>query len=188
MQSLFRNDGRQQQDVKDITNDVGENSPPAIADTDDGNYRTKLIQKLLSLPPAGFERLCQRLLREAGFEQVIVTGRSGDGGIDGYGVLQINPFVSFRVLFQCKRYKGSVSAPDVRNFRGAMMGRAEKGIILTTGGFTAEALNEARRDGAPAIELVNNEKLIEMLENLELGLIPRKTYDLDSHFFIAFEN
>ena len=53
-------------------------------------------------------RICQRLLREADFEQVTVTGRSGDGGIDGIGILQVNPFVSFKVLFQCKRYQGDV--------------------------------------------------------------------------------
>ncbi len=138
-------------------------------------------------PPAGFERLCQRLLRESGFEQVIVSGRSGDGGIDGQGILQVNPFVSFKVLFQCKRYTGSVSSPQVRDFRGAMMGRADKGIILTTGTFTTDAQKEAVRDGVPPIELVHGEKLLDMFENLELGLTPRKTYDVDLHFFQEFQ-
>jgi restriction system protein len=162
-------------------------APKDATQSEDGNYRERLRQILLELPPPGFERLCQRLLREAGFEQVIVTGRSGDGGIDGHGVLQINPFVSFRVLFQCKRYAGSVSSPQVRDFRGAMMGRADKGIILTTGTFTADARTEALRDGAPAIELVDGDKMIDMFENLELGLIPRKTYDVDLHFFAEFQ-
>ncbi|MGG6269391.1 restriction endonuclease [Leptolyngbya sp. AN03gr2] len=156
--------------------------------SDDSSYRRKLLDMMLSLPPDGFERLCQRLLRESGFEQVTVTGRSGDGGIDGHGILQVNPFVSFKVLFQCKRYSGSVSSPQVRDFRGAMMGRADKGIILTTGTFTPDAQKEAVRDGVPPLELVHGEKLLDMFESLELGLIPRKTYDVDLHFFKEFQS
>lgn len=150
-------------------------------------YRDKLLHILRTLPPAGFERLCQRLLREAGFEQVLVTGRSGDGGIDGHGLLQLNPFVSFKVLFQCKRYHGNVGPSQVRDFRGAMMGRADKGIIMTTGNFTSEAQKEALRDGVTPIELVNGEKLIDMFERLELGLKPRKTFDIDDQFFEPFQ-
>ncbi len=151
------------------------------------NYRQVIATKLQSLPPAGFERFCQRLLREAGFGEVTITGRSGDGGIDGIGILQVNPLVSFKVLFQCKRYTGSVSPSQVRDFRGAMMGRADKGIIITTGSFTSEARKEAVRDGVPPIELVDGDKLVNMLEQLELGLIPRRTYEPDSAFFEQFE-
>lgn len=91
------------------------------------DYREEVLDILLQLPPSGFERLAQRLLREAGFTQVVVTGKSGDGGIDGFGTLQVNPLVSFKVLFQCKRYASSVSPSHVRDFRGAMAGRADKG-------------------------------------------------------------
>ncbi|MHB1085848.1 MAG: restriction endonuclease [Thiobacillus sp.] len=150
------------------------------------DYRAETIELLLALPPAGFERLSQRLLREAGFTQVIVTGQSGDGGIDGHGTLQINPLVSFKVLFQCKRYAKSVSPSHVRDFRGAMAGRADKGIIITTGSFTAEARREASRDGVPPIELIDGEKLIDMLEKLELGLRPVTTYELNHSFFSEF--
>ena len=145
---------------------------------------------MLKLPPAGFERLAQRILREAGFVDVVVTGRSGDGGIDGHGTLQINPLVpldSEKVLFQCKRYKGAVSASDVRNFRGAMTGRTHKGIIITTGIFTKDAQQEASRDGVPPIELINGEKLVTMLERLELGLKPVKTFEVDVNFFEQFK-
>lgn len=151
------------------------------------DYRAATIELLLSLPPAGFERLSQRLLREAGFTQVVVTGSSGDGGIDGYGTLQINPLVSFKVLFQCKRYTKSVSPSHVRDFRGAMAGRADKGIIITTGTFTAEARREASRDGVPPIELIDGEKLVDMLEHLELGLRPVTTYEIDESFFSKFK-
>lgn len=159
-----------------------EEAPPS----EQSNYRTELLKIILELPPSGFERLCQRLLRESGFQEVTVTGRSGDGGIDGIGILQINPFVSFKALFQSKRYSGSVSASQVRDFRGAMMGRADKGIIITTGTFTADAKREAVRDGVPPIELVDGEMLINMFEQLELGLKPRTTYDVDYNFFNDF--
>jgi restriction system protein len=151
-------------------------------------YKSDLLNMLKMLPADGFERICQRLLRESGFEQVIVTGKTGDGGIDGNGILQVNPFVSFQVLFQCKRYKGSVTASQVRDFRGAMMGRADKGIILTTGNFTIDAKKEARRDGVPPIEIVDGDKLIEMFELLELGLKPKKDYEVDYKFFEEFKN
>ncbi len=149
---------------------------------------SELLDLLVKLPPAGFERLSQRLLREAGFIQVVVTGKGGDGGIDGYGTLQVNSLVSFKVLFQCKRYVGSVSPSQVRDFRGAMSGRADKGIFITTGTFTAEARREASRDGAPPIELIDGEKLIAMFKKLELGLKPVKTYEIDKSFFEEFRS
>jgi restriction system protein len=155
----------------------------AVADKD---YKADVRETLLALPPTGFERLAQRILRESGFTQVVVTGKTGDGGIDGEGTLQINPLLSFKVLFQCKRLKGSVSSSQVRDFRGAMAGRADKGIIISTGAFTAEARREATRDGVPPIELIDSEKLIEMLEQLELGLKRVTSYELDVGFFKEF--
>jgi restriction system protein len=153
---------------------------------EDNNHKEKLLELLKELPPPGFEKLCQRLLRESGFTQVKVTGKSGDGGIDGYGVLELNPLMSFKVLFQAKRYKDVVSSDKVRDFRGAMAGRADKGIIITTGRFTQDAKTEAVRDGVPPIELVDGEKLVGMFEKLELGLNPRKVYDIDLEFFKEF--
>ncbi len=152
------------------------------------DYKEELLSILKSIPPSGFERICQRLLRESNFEQVKVTGKSGDGGIDGNGILQINPFVSFSVMFQCKRYQGTVGSSQIRDFRGAMMGRADKGIFITTGTFSKDAKKEARRDGVPPIELVDGEKLVEMFEVLELGLKPKKTYDIDYKFFKEFHD
>ncbi|HLN25411.1 MAG TPA: restriction endonuclease, partial [Patescibacteria group bacterium] len=107
-------------------------------------------------------------------------------GIDGYGTLQINPLVSFKVLFQCKRYRNSVSPSHVRDFRGAMAGRADKGIIITTGSFTAEARREASRDGVPPIELIDGEKFVDMLEHLELGVVPVVAFEIDEKFFSEF--
>lgn len=136
---------------------------------EDQSWTDILLAKLQEMDPSAFERLSQRLLRESGFVRVEVTGKSGDGGIDGHGVLRMN-LISFQVLFQCKRYKGSVAAGTVRDFRGAMQGRADKGLIITTGTFTPDARREATRDGAPAIDLIDGEALTDLLKSLKLGV------------------
>lgn len=135
----------------------------------DDSWKDRLVQRLLSLPADGFERLAQRLLREAGFVNVTVTGESGDGGIDGVGVYRLS-LVSFPVYFQCKKYKGTVSAGAVRDFRGAMAGRGEKGLLITTGSFTRDAQAEATRDGAPPVELIDGERLCDLLRDYRLGV------------------
>jgi restriction system protein len=123
----------------------------------------------LRLSPSGFERLAQRVLREAGFTNVTVTGRSGDGGIDGVGTYRLS-LVSFPVYFQCKRYRGSVPSRDVRDFRGALVGRGEKGLFITTGSFTREAQREANREGATPIELIDGPVLCDLLKEYRLGV------------------
>jgi len=133
-------------------------------------WREELLQTLLKMKPDAFERLIQRLLRESGFIQVQVTGRSGDGGIDGKGIMRLGGLMSFHVLFQCKRYKGSVTPSQVRDFRGAMVGRADKGLLITTGNFTKDAIKEATRDGASAIDLIDGDSLVEKLKELGLGV------------------
>jgi restriction system protein len=133
------------------------------------SWKERLLEALLTMEPSAFERLCQRVLRESGFVKVEVTGRGGDGGIDGTGVLRIN-LLSFQVLFQSKRYRGSVGSSVIRDFRGAMVGRADKGLIITTGTFTAEARKEATRDGAPAIDLVDGDALCDLLKSLRIGV------------------
>ncbi len=122
------------------------------------------------LQPDGFERLVMRLLRESGFIHVEVTGRSGDGGIDGKGIIRMGGVLSFHVVFQCKRYQGTVSAGAIRDFRGAMIGRADKGLFITTGTFTRDAVREATRDGAPPLDLVDGDQLAEMLKRMKLGV------------------
>lgn len=139
--------------------------------SEEEGWKDKLSAVLTQqLDPAGFERLVQRILRESGFIHVEVTGRTGDGGIDGKGIARIHGFMSFHVLFQCKRYKGSVAAGEIRDFRGAMVGRADKGLFITTGSFTPAAVKEATRDGAPPIDLVNGDQLAEKLKELSLGV------------------
>ncbi len=133
------------------------------------HWKDRLLSHLRAITSEAFERLAQRLLREAGFLKVEVTGKSGDGGIDGIGVLRVN-LLSFQVLFQCKRYQGSVGASAIRDFRGAMVGRSDKGLIITTGTFTSDAKREATRDGAPAIDLIDGDQLCDLLKQLKLGV------------------
>lgn len=149
---------------------------------DELDWKVQLLQVLTKIQPSAFERLSQRILRESGFVKVEVTGKSGDGGIDGIGVLRLN-LLSFQVFFQCKRYQGSVGSGAIRDFRGAMVGRCDKGLFITTGSFTSEARREATRDGAPAIDLIDGDEVCELLKRLKLGvstqLIESVTIDPD---------
>lgn len=149
------------------TNELAE-SPTELS------WRDELLATLRKLEPSAFERLIQRLLRESGFIQVEVIGQSGDGGIDGKGIMRLGGLLSFHVIFQCKRYIGAVTASQVRDFRGAMVGRADKGLLITTGNFTKDAVKEATRDGAPAIDLIDGDQLINKLKELALGVQTKK--------------
>lgn len=134
-------------------------------------WRERLHHILIDeMSPDAFERLTQRMLRESGFVHVEVTGRTGDGGIDGKGIARINGLMSFHIAFQCKKYKGSVGAPEIRNFRGAIVGRADRGMFITTGNFTKAAIEEANRDGAAPIDLVDGDQLADKLKELALGV------------------
>lgn len=149
------------------------------------SWKQQVLDALLAMPPEAFERLSQRLLRESGFTQVEVTGRSGDGGIDGKGVLRLGGLINFQVVFQSKRYAGTVSAGIVRDFRGAMIGRADKGLIISTGTFSRDARAEAIRDGAPAIDLVDGQELAELLKKYTLGVktVMVEKVEVDAEWF-----
>lgn len=150
-------------------------------------WQQQVLDAIQKMPPDAFERLAQRLLRESGFIQVEVTGRTGDGGIDGHGILRLGGLISFNVIFQCKKWQNSVGASQVRDFRGAMVGRADKGLFITTGSFTKEAVKEATRDGAPTIDLVDGDQLAEKLKQLSLGvqtkLVTTEQVEVDSRWF-----
>ncbi|MGB3491119.1 MAG: restriction endonuclease [Elainellaceae cyanobacterium] len=161
---------READKTKTSSSEPSDESNDELEPSDELAWHQQLHQVLLSLDPAAFERLTQRLLRESGFIQVQVTGKSGDGGIDGVGIARINGFLSFHVLFQCKRYQGSVTASQIRDFRGAMQGRTDKGLLITTGTFTRDAIKEATRDGAPPIDLIDGEQLVQRLKELGLGV------------------
>jgi restriction system protein len=150
-----------------LPQDDGE--PDDVQSSAKRSWKEQLLEQLMGMPPGAFERLARRLLREADFDSVNVTGQSGDGGIDGLGVYRLG-LVSFPVFFQCKRYRGTVSPSAVRDFRGAMAGRGDKGLLITTGTFTADAKKEATRDGAPPIDLIDGDRLCELLKRYDLGV------------------
>ncbi|WP_084613244.1 restriction endonuclease [Planktothrix rubescens] len=171
----------------DFTNNTSEHEFIKINDQipiDSDIWTEKLLKILQQIPPDSFERLCQRILRESGFIKVEVTGRKGDGGIDGIGVLKI-ALLSFQVFFQCKRYTGSVGPSEIRDFRGAMVGRTDKGLFLTTGTFTSSAKKEATRDGAPVLDLIDGEQLCQILKDLNLGVETKmiEVVEIDQNWF-----
>ncbi|MDD5885453.1 MAG: restriction endonuclease [Erysipelotrichaceae bacterium] len=151
-------------------------------------WKERLSQLLMEINPYAFERLAQRLLRECGFEQVTVTKKSGDGGIDGTGRLKINGIFSFNVAFQCKRYSGTVGAPEIRDFRGSLSTNIEKGIFITTGRFTQQAKEEASAPGKRQIDLMDGEDFMEKLAQYGIGVKEVKIYQVDEAFFEKFES
>lgn len=183
---VVREQSLQKSDDSDICYDDDELENDGVEKPDEiQSWRDKLRKILLNMEPQAFERLTQRLLRESGFIQVEVTGRTGDGGIDGKGIIRMNGILSFHMIFQCKKYQGSVNASHIRDFRGAMQGRADKGLFITTGTFTRDAIREATRDGAPPIDLIDGEQLIDKLRELGLGVkeIIKKDYEVDEEWF-----
>ena len=158
---------RKNQKLFDLPYEANEAEMEEVEELD---WQDEVLEAVKEMAPDAFERLCQRLLRESGFIQVEVTGKVGDGGIDGKGVVKLGGVLSFHVIFQCKRYGGSVSPAAIRDFRGAMMGRADKGLFLTTGTFTREARKEAQRDGAPPLDLIDGDDLVLMLKEKRLGI------------------
>lgn len=178
--------------VRDISNKISD-IEELVEEGDDPSediliWKDELLDKLKKIEPEAFERLCQRILRESGFFQVKVIGKSGDGGIDGKGIVRLNGFLSFHILFQCKRYSGSVSSQQIRDFRGAMMGRTDKGLFITTGNFTRDAKKEAIREGAPPIDLIDGELLVEKMKELGLGVkvTTEEVIEIDSEWIENF--
>ncbi|WP_087868377.1 restriction endonuclease [Bathymodiolus platifrons methanotrophic gill symbiont] len=165
VRSMDRASTQGNQDLSDPATAIEESPEEMLA------WRERLHHILIEeMSPDAFERLTQRLLRESGFVHVEVTGRTGDGGIDGKGIARLNGLMSFHIAFQCKKYKGSVGSPEIRDFRGATVGRADRGMFITTGSFTKAAIEEANRDGASPIDLVDGDQLADKLKELSLGI------------------
>jgi len=174
-----------QKNKKDKTEEESTEIDETIVD--DEAHGEEILNIVKNLSPGGFEKLCKRLLTEVGVHDVQITGGAGDQGVDGTGVIKVNDVVGFNIIFQCKRYKDAVVPHHVRDFRGSMQGRADKGIIITTGRFTAEAKKEAVRDGVPPIELIDGERLVSLFEKYNLGLKPKMVYDVVPDFFDNFK-
>lgn len=137
------------------------------------SWETILKKILTTMPDKGFERLCAFIMTKNGLQATKVTGQSGDGGVDGEGMLAFDELslIKTPVAWQCKRFKeNKVSSEAVRDFRGAVDGRAKYGLIFTTSSFTPSAEIEARRPGATPIELVGLERFIELMRKHEIGV------------------
>ena len=176
-------DSKKNRDTETLDGRTTEDNEEDVSQDD--NISAKLMETLLSLSPASFERACARLLRELGFEKVSVTGRSHDGGIDGEGLLKVNPLLTLRVVFQCKRYKSAVSREQVSDFENRASKTADKGLFITTGYFSQDAIREAQNNGKQQIELIDGDRLIELLLDAQLGV--RQVLEVDHAFFQQFE-
>lgn len=132
-------------------------------------WRKDVIAHLVSLNPIAFEHFATRILREAGFSAVTVTSPSNDQGIDGFGSYRIS-LLTFTVAFQCKRYSKPVQATHVRNFRGSIDGRCSQGLLITTSRFTRGAREEATRDGVKPIDLIDGDRLCDLIAEYQLGV------------------
>lgn len=175
--------GRTDAEAEKILNDGDPTDDGIDAPEELEPWKTELADTLHNMNPYAFERLAMLLLRECGFSQVRVTKKSGDGGIDGTGKLRINGIFSFNVAFQCKRYTGSVSAGDIRDFRGSLTTDIEKGIFITTGTFTRAAREEASNAGKQQIDLIDGTEFIGKLIEYRLGVTEKTIYEVDKTFF-----
>lgn len=176
-----REQTRKEREAQRVTREP-EGDLPEEAET----WRSRLHHVLTKeMSPDAFERLVKRMLRESGFVHVEVTGRTGDGGIDGKGIVRVGGLLSFHVFFQCKKYQGSVSAGAIRDFRGAFVGRADRGLFVTTGTFTRDAIGEATRDGATPVDLMDGDQLADKLKELRLGIKTQmvESVDVDAEWF-----
>jgi Restriction endonuclease len=155
------------------------------SEKNESRWKDQVLQLINQSSPKRFEELCGHLLRELGFLKVNVEGRPNDGGIDGFGVMKLGEILTFQVAFQAKRYQNPVSSVIVRNFRGSIMGRAEKGIILTTSTFTRDAIRESKRDGAITIDLVDGDLLTDLMKKFDIGIQTEvvERISVDADFF-----
>lgn len=153
-------------------------------DYDNKSWRDKLLEFLQNMDPQSFQNICNQVLNRSGFRQVQITNRAGNGDILGSGALRVN-LVSFHILFQFKRSATPIDDAEIRDFRGAMIGRAEKGLFVTTGKFTDSASQEALRNGAPVIDLINGIEFCDLLRDLELGVSTKlsEVIEVDPEYF-----
>jgi len=152
----------------------------------DEKWINDLLDELKNISPVGFEELCALVLRENGFEDVDTTSYVNDKGIDGYGLLRIN-LISFKVGFQCKKYDGSVSSPEIRNFRGSLKSSDDRGLFITTGRFTNDAKEEAKDSSKQPIDLIDGIKLCKLMKDLDLGLNVGEKVTIEPKFFSKYK-
>ena len=149
-------------------------------------FKQKTIQKLQDLTPEQFERFAGVLLAAYGFVEVRVSGRAGDGGIDGHGKLKVG-LATMNVAFQCKRWQGPVGRPEIDKFRGAIQGEYEQGIFFTTSDFSRQALDASLKKGAVPILLVNGDGIAQLMLDKQLGVKRRPVEIYEDQIDTLFE-
>lgn len=168
-----------------LTVDPSHSTPPGSARNGEAESTIKhdLLSRLQSLDPGQFEYLIAEFLKATGMSEVLVTGTMGDGGIDGECTI---PFLQIKCAFQAKRYAptNAVGSPAMRNFKGGVVGRYDRGIFITTSNFSSGAIEEAGQPGVTIIT-INGDQLVDLLIDKGLGIktIPVVRHDLDEEFF-----
>lgn len=166
----------------DRSNDI---SLEDLLNTQESRVSARLLEILKELSPTAFEKFAKQFLEAFGFSDVVVTKRSKDGGIDGYGKLR-QGIVKINAAFQCKRWQDtSVPRTEIDKFRGAISGEFDQGIFLTTSTFTNEASKASIKPGAVPIILIDGEKMVELMKQQGIGVSKKPLYyiDIDEHFF-----
>ncbi len=131
--------------------------------------RKELLKSVKAMPPGDFEDLIGRLLAAIGFEEVEVTSRTKDGGIDVRGTLVVGDVIRTRLAVQVKRWKHNIQSPVIQQVRGSL-GAHEQGLVITTSDFTKGARQEAERPDATPVGLMNGEQLTALLIENEIGV------------------
>jgi len=154
--------------------------PVAVIEQHNAAVRRHLRERLAAMSPDEFEVLVSRLLVAIGFEDVVVTARSNDGGIDVRGTLVIADVIRTRMAIQVKKWaKKNVQRPTVQQVRGSL-GTHDQGLVITTSDFSAGAREEAARTDAVPVGLMNGEQLIASLVEHNLGVrrVPHDVLEL----------
>lgn len=180
-QSANKNAKQENKKKEDISWVSEDEEPEEIS-----SWRVRMLEILQNMNPYGFERFVQLLLRNCGIDNVEVTKKSGDGGIDGTGQYKLSGIFSFKLAFQCKRYTGNVGSGEIRDFRGSLSTDIEKAIFVTTGSFSPAAKNEAKSPGKKPIDLMDGEMLIDKIAELKLGVSPKTVYEIDDKFYAQY--
>lgn len=148
--------------------------------------KQKLIEQLHEMDPFQLEHLIAELLRKIGYENVSVTKRSGDKGIDVTANLTVSGLTNVKTVIQVKRYKrgSNISGRYITQLRGSAE-VDQRGLIITTSDFTKDAIYEAKAPNKMPVALVNGQKLIDLLFSYKVGVKEEivKVYSIDSELF-----
>ncbi len=192
-QNASRNDN--ETDEETIAIEIHEQTPEENLDKAYQRIRKSLASELLNrvveLSPAFFERLVVELLVKMGYGGSIkdagkALGKSGDEGIDG--TIKEDKLGLDIIYIQAKRWKPGnvVGRPELQKFVGALAGQgAKKGIFITTSNFTKEALDYTPRNETKIV-LIDGEQLAQLMIDYNLGCTNHQTYELkklDSDYF-----